>query len=147
MTEALITPAELEARRRLFDQCFNRLAKATRATDVDAATKRIYFDALADLPTWAIEDAELYLRRTKTFFPSSGEWHQAGRTVVEARRKDLIAQPTREEVCTTCRDTGWVEISDLAGRDGFVPCSCRPTNENYIRMTASSRKGVNEEVK
>lgn len=63
----------------------------------------------------------------------------------EARRA-LIASPVTDEPCHECRDTGWADV-ERDGHSWCIPCSCRPTNTNYQRMTAASRKAQNEEVK
>lgn len=61
-----------------------------------------------------------------------------------ARRALLTSAKTAE--CSECRDTGWADVLK-GGEEVCIPCSCRSTNQNYQRMTASSRKGNNEEVK
>lgn len=113
---------------------------------IDAATIQEYREALADLPAWAIEAAGLELKRKGgEFFPTTAKWHQLADAAIEAKRKELISNPVREQECEQCRDTGWVDVTQLDGRDVVVPCSCRPTNTNYQRMTAASRKANNEE--
>lgn len=143
MTERLVRPSVLADRKSRFDAAFNRLAKATRMSDVDVHMKRIYYATLADLPIDAIEAAEANLRRTTSFFPSSGEWHQAAVAIVEAQRRALICSPPRCQQCDQCRDTGWVDV-ERNGKSFAVECSCRSTNTNYQRAAAASRKSANQ---
>lgn len=127
------------------DKAIARMAVAFQR-DIDAATIRIYRETLADLPLWAIEASELELRRTGgTFFPSAAVWHQKAAAHIEDKRREMLSRPASPEFeCSECRDTGWVDVQ-REDRNVCIPCSCRPRNTNYQRMTANSRK-ANEDL-
>ena len=147
MTDALISASSAAA----IDRCTVALAVAFQR-HIDIATMKIYRETLSDLPLWAIEAAAMHLRRKGgVFFPTAPTWHQVA--------EELIASKTRETLqlaagnhdghgheCEGCRDTGWGEV-ERDGRVVCIPCSCRPTNANYRRLTLSSRRSHNEEVK
>lgn len=108
---------------------------------IDAATIKVYREALADVPPWAIEAAGLRLTRTGgDFFPSAARWHQLAEEAVSARDRATIATPAKfEHECAECRDSGWCDV-DRDGRSVCIPCTCRPWNPAYKRMTIASRK-------
>jgi hypothetical protein len=65
----------------------------------------------------------------------------------EDARRQLLIQPTKPTIeCEHCRDTGWADM-EQDGKHWVAACSCRRTNSTYQRMTMSSRKTQNEEVK
>ena len=137
MSVALLRSSSADA----IDKCTAALAVAFQR-HIDVATMRIYRETLSDLPQWAIEAAALQLRRKGgEFFPPAPKWHQVAEELIAERTRDTFV-PSRiadGHECDACRDTGWRE----EGRDGrivCIPCVCRPTNSNYWRMTASSRK-------
>lgn len=142
-TEALIPRAVNEA----VDKWCGKLAVAFQR-QIDVGTIKVYREALADLPTWAIEAGGLALiRKGGDFFPTAAKWHAAAEDALEQQRKALIATPAKSvHECETCRDTGWADV-EKDGKSYVVPCTCRPWNGQYQKMTASSRKGANEEVK
>ena len=124
------------------DKCTARLAVAFQR-QIDAATMRIYRETMSDLPLWAIEGAELILRRKGgTFFPSAANWHQAAEGLIVDRQRERLTQPARDELyeCETCRDQGWAAVTRADGSEAFLPCSCRATNSQYQRMQAAGRK-------
>ena len=135
--------------RKAVDDAIGRLAVAFQR-QIDAATVKVYRDTLSDLPLWAIEGAELQLRRKGgTFFPTAPEWHRAAEVLIQDQTRQVLARrPDNASLfeCDTCRDTGWCD-EERDGRSVCIPCSCRSTNSNYQRMTKSSRKSLNEEVK
>lgn len=116
-----------------FDAAFNRLAKAGLIHDVDTAAKAIYFDSLADLPVWAVERAEVQLRRHPVKFFTSAVWHETAAEILrDQRRRDNMALATKRlqpEHCSRCKDTG-MRPSD-ADPDRVTHCECRDTNPNY----------------
>src|SRR5687767_4734654 len=106
MTTAIIPQIDTQA----FKVCFNKLAKAKRATDIDGATMLIYLDTLKSLPMWAIEEAAAELQRTPTFgFPEAGVWFQAGQAEVHRRQRENLSSTVREwkDECRSCHDSGW----------------------------------------
>lgn len=143
MTSALFQPADAKA----IDVCTARLAVAFQR-QIDAATIKIYRETLADLPLWAIEGAELQLRRKGgSFFPTAPEWHKAAEGLIADRQRENLTQKTSEvHECLECRDTGWCDV-ERAGITVCVPCTCRRTNATYQRSVTASRKSLNEEVK
>ena len=66
--------------------------------------------------------------------------------IVRAEMKVLISQPLPDDVeCADCRDRRWVDVTKN-GREIYIPCSCRPHNTAYPRMTASSRKATTDDA-
>lgn len=133
-----------------FLQAFNRLAVGLRlpTAEIDAAMKRIYFDALKDLPLTAVDAAVEPLSRVKGYgFPRTDIWHERA----EQCRVELTLAalpPAREEPwhheCPHCEDTGWAyhecDGERLCGKSKphpvhtyTVACSCRETNRTYAR--------------
>jgi len=146
MTVALLRPTSAAD---AIDKCICQLALAFQR-HIDTATIRIYRETLSDLPQWAIEQAALQLRRTGgTFFPTAATWHELAAGLVAERARETVQIPAGTVdgyECEGCRDTGWCE-EERDGRIVCLPCSCRATNANYRRLTLSSRKSFNEEVK
>lgn len=142
-TTAIVKPAHADD----IDKAIARMSVAFQR-QIDAGTIKVYREALSDLPIWAIEAAELQLRRKGgDFFPTAPRWHHVAEELLAGRQRELVSQAATEgHECTECRDTGWADV-EKDGKRYVVPCSCRPRNTNYQRMTASSRKGLNEEVK
>jgi hypothetical protein len=138
MTVSLMRSSSADA----IDKCTAALAVAFQR-HIDVATMRIYRETLSDLPQWAIEAAALQLRRTGgEFFPPAPTWHQVAEELIAARTREtlqLSAPSRRPYEHPECRDNGWLEV-DRDGKVVCVPCSCRATNSNYRRLTASSRK-------
>jgi hypothetical protein len=154
-----------------FAQAFNRLAVACRlsSTDTDPAAKRIYFDALADLPLDLVEQAADHLAKTAKWFPKVAEWAEAARTI---GLRQVLALPEGREnpwthECEVCEDTGWEERTCYPGTPvncghqsvnptqccdspnstqkthTFVSrCACRDTNSTYKRKHAATRGGA-----
>ena len=124
------------------DKCTARLAVAFQR-QIDAATMRIYRETMSDLPLWAIEGAELVLRRKGgTFFPSAASWHQTAEGLIADRQRESLTQPASDALyeCETCRDQGWAMVTRADGSDAYLPCSCRPMNSRYQRKQAEGRK-------
>lgn len=97
---------------REFGMVFTKLANQLRATDVDLATLKSYYESLADLPLASIDTAALAWSRVpgQKWFPTTGEWRDKAQAAsAEALRKAL---PHREQPwrysCEACEDTGWV---------------------------------------
>ena len=136
MSTDLVSKATLDA----IDKCTARLAVAFQRP-IDAATVRVYRETLADLPIWAVEAAELQLRRSGgDFFPSASRWHQVADLLIGDKQRALLSQQSRaDHECADCRDRGWVDVIK-GGREVCIPCSCRPHNTAYQRMTLTSRK-------
>lgn len=124
--------------KKAFAHAFNRLAKSGLIHDIDTATMAIFFEAMLDLPLWAVERAELHLRRHPVKFFTSAEWHaRAAEILREQRRHDqrvLADQKLLLEQCSACRDTGW--RASLLDENRVVPCPCRDTNQNYLANRA-----------
>jgi hypothetical protein len=121
-----------------FAHAFNRLAKMGFIHEIDAVTLALYFDTLSDLPLWAIERAELHLRRHPVRFFTSAEWHACAANILrEQRRRDTVTlaqQKLLPAQCPACRDTGWRPT--LIDPDRVEACSCRETNPNYLANRA-----------
>lgn len=116
---------------------------------IDAGTIKIYRETMLDLPLWAIKEAAVRLRRKGgSFFPTAPEWHRVAEQVIADKTREQLARAPSDDgyECEACRDTGWCDV-EREGANSVLPCSCRPTNTNYQRMTAASRKAQNEEVK
>ena len=125
----------------VIEKCMAQLAVAFQR-HIDVATVRVYRETLSDLPEWAIEAAALTLRRNGgTFFPPAPVWHRVAEDMVADRSRAVLTQRRTQDgyECEHCRDTGWCDV-DRDGRNVCIPCSCRATNANYRRLTASSRK-------
>jgi hypothetical protein len=123
------------------DKCTARLAVAFQR-QIDAATVRVYRETMSDLPLWAIEGAELVLRRRGgEFFPSAPTWHQTAEQLIADRQRELVATPSDGvHECAECRDQGWAEILHADKPPTYLPCSCRATNSRYQRQQAAGRK-------
>jgi len=144
MTQTLVLPADAKA----IDTCTAELAVAFQR-QIDAATVKIYRETMSDVPLWAIQEAALTLRRKGgAFFPTAPEWHRVAEQLIQDRTREALASRPATDVlheCDGCRDTGWCDV-ERDGRQVCIPCSCRPTNHAYQRMTKSSRKSQNEEL-
>ena len=143
---------------RLFDQSYNRLAVALRSPTSDAVTKRVYFDALADLPLAAVEAAAVTLGRTqvsddgsKSYFPTTAQWHHAAELAQQALIRHAIA-PAREEPWHTecrehdddnpegCEDTGWLQrICRPGARCGCLLYRNHPTETHSYTVKCPCR--------
>ncbi len=155
MSTALVPEADKKA----FAQCFNRLAKAKRAKDIDAADLQIYFDKLQQFPQWAIDEAASELQQKHTFgFPTLDVWYQQCEAEIARRlRENLIHGREWKEECGQCRDSGWKEATcthkhrcgrrfcDQLGEKHehtfYSACVCRATNRTYQRNTQASQLG------
>jgi len=157
--------AEATAKRE-FAQVFNRLAVGY-PVEVDAIKQQVYYDALKDLPFFAVEEGATALlkERGRKFFPSTGEWREAAERAQEERFKAAV-QPARDEPwrdeCSECRDTGFIYdlhctghgecgvracVNAAARGRAFyphtyaTPCSCRPHNRTYQRSLRNGQIG------
>lgn len=158
MTTAELVPAAAD--KKAFAQCFNRLAKAKRAKDIDAADMQIYYAVLSGYPLWAIEEAALELMKTATYgFPTTDVWVTAIQAEVARRQRELLTrrQTAWKDECTTCRDSGWVEhhctpqvrcgrrfcaeMGEKHEHEYYSPCACREHNSTYRRNTLASQLG------
>lgn len=142
-----------------FAQCFNRLAKAKRAKDIDQADMQIYYGVLGRYPQWAVEEASNDLMRTPTYgFPTTDVWVKAVEAEIQRRQRETVYQPREwKDECNSCRDSGWVEHQcTQAARCGrrfcsqlgekhehsyFSVCPCREHNSTYRRNTLASQLG------
>lgn len=145
--------------KKAFAQCFNRLAKAKRAKDIDQADLQIYYSVLGKFPQWAIEEAADELMRTTTYgFPTTDVWVQATEAEIQRRLRDSLTHGrVWKEECSACHDSGWREYSCTAkARCGrryceqlgekhthpyYAVCMCRPHNRTYQRNTQASQLG------
>lgn len=156
MTTSLVPHIDTQA----FKVCFNRLAKAKRATDVDGATMAIYLETLKVLPMWAIEEAATELARKPTFgFPEAGVWFQAAQEEVARRMREEQVYRSREwkDECRDCKDSGWREhhcthtercgrrfcdqLGEKHAHTYYSACPCREHNSTYRRNTLASQLG------
>lgn len=160
MTTTLVPPPDKIA----FAQCFNRLAKAKRAKDIDAADLQIYFDTLRAFPLWAIEAAALALQRLPTFgFPTTDVWVTAADAEVQRRLRDTLTRGRAWQIeCEACGDSGWTEdhctavarcgrpfcarLGETHAHTYYAICLCRPHNRTYQRQTAANRMGRHADV-
>ena len=102
-----------EAIPRKFLDTFKALGITTRnapqSEDARAEMVELYWRDLNDLPHYAIYEAAARLSKHSTWFPSSGEWHEAASGIVRAkaqRRED------RSRDCERCGGKGWVLITE-----------------------------------
>lgn len=102
------------AEEREFLAVFSRLCVGLRETQDDSGiTQQVYFEALRDLSSEALDAgaAALMRERGRKFFPTTAEWRTAAENAhVEALRKALTStreDPWRHE-CRECEDSGWV---------------------------------------
>jgi hypothetical protein len=162
---AAVVPAAAD--KKLFAQCFNRLAKAKRAKDIDAADMQIYYAVLSTYPLWAIEEASLELMRISTYgFPTTDVWVKQIQAEIARRNRENLSHRQREwkDECTVCKDAGWREHTctwqERCGRkfcdqlgekhehQYYSACPCREHNSTYRRNTLASQLGHgNHEVK
>ena len=95
MTHALSVPlTDAE-----FVVLFNRLAVALQVQqDGSGITHGVYFEALRDLPTSALEAGALALMREsgRRFFPTTAEWRAAAEAAHQAQLRVALS-PRREE--------------------------------------------------
>lgn len=147
MTLALIGQ---EPRKDEFATVFNRLAVALREKDIDAATMRVYYETLKDLPAAALEGGAAALMREpgRKWFPTTAEWRAAAELAQETLLRKAV-KPARAEPwhleCERCEDTGWVAGLECPGdatcgrtkthaAHSFTrACPCRPTNRTWMR--------------
>jgi hypothetical protein len=98
---------------REFGLVFAKLAMQLRATDVDEATIRSYYEPLADLPLEAVRMAQEAFSREpgRKWFPTSAEWRERASQAQDGLLRKALpparSQPWRVE-CEDCEDTGWV---------------------------------------
>jgi hypothetical protein len=130
-----------------FNAAFNYLATATRlpAADLTPDSKRVYFDALSDLPTESVEGAAAQLAKGAQWFPKVAEWRESARSYTRTAHVKALPEPVREwrNECDFCEDTGWcyeggktfhdVVMSAYEGRPRMHACVCRATNRTYQR--------------
>lgn len=129
---------------------FNRLCVALREPQDDSGvTQGIYFDALKDLPTVALEAGAVTLMREpgRRFFPTTAEWRSVAELAVSQQIRETLTavreQPWVHE-CEHCEDTGWERFECTGDRFCGRPtvhaahtfvriCSCRATNRTFQR--------------
>lgn len=98
---------------REFGVVFAKLAMQLRATDVDEATIRSYFEALSDLPLEAVRMAQEAFSREpgRKWLPTSAEWRERALGASQAQLRKALpsgrTEPWRVE-CESCEDTGWI---------------------------------------
>jgi hypothetical protein len=142
-----------------FAQCFNRLAKAKRAKDIDTADMQIYYSVLGKFPQWAIEEAADELMRTATYgFPTTDVWVKQVEAEIQRRLRETLSHGREwKDECMTCHDSGWQEFHCTMGtrcargscaslgekhkHPYNAPCPCRPNNHTYQRNTRASQLG------
>ncbi len=116
-----------------FSEVFALLAVQLRATDVDEATIRGYFEALKDLePEFVAVAAQMMAKQGGAvagenvhWFPKTSEWRTwAARAEAERLQmlnaRLLALHKAGQVLCVACDDTQW----EPAGR-GYRPCACR----------------------
>lgn len=131
-----------------FKQAFNRLAVATRlpADQADAATQRIYFDGLSDLPIEAVETAADELERNAQWFPKVAEWRtKAGMFRRATALKALPPAPDPEYVLPSA--TATAKDIQAASNDylamiaaGVPPLDAEKGLENLLRALMPPRR-------
>lgn len=147
MTTALAPSTPMTQRE--FGTIFAKLAMQLRATDVDEATIRSYFEALGGYPLEAVRmAAEAFSREPgRKWFPTSGEWSEGIQRAAAANLREAVshrAEPWHLE-CERCEDTGWAigmscpgdstcgRRNTHAAHTFTRACYCRPTNRTYQR--------------
>lgn len=139
-----------------FNVAFNYLATATRlpVAELTPENKRVYFDAMKDIATEAVEGAAAQLAKSAQWFPKVAEWRDSARLYrrgVEV--KQIAGQPREQEwkhECDFCEDTGFcyeggktlheVVLGAYEGRPRMHVCVCRATNRTYQRHAFGGQK-------
>lgn len=147
------TLTQFEPAKTAFSKIFNRLCVALREKDTDAATLRVYYDALKDVPLEAVSAGADALKKEpgRKWFPTTGEWRHAADVALKEQLRHAIPAARREpwtHECDGCEDTGWVLGLDCSGtveaatcgrprlhapHSWTKPCVCRSTNRTYRR--------------
>jgi hypothetical protein len=138
-----------------FLDIFRDLVIALQPRHLEKDASRVYFLALGDFTIETLREAALRLSRTKTFFPTTGEWFQVATDLRREAQRALAEEPTPcddkgipKVGCDRCGDTGSVFVDcpgdASCGRryphasHAFVcVCACRPTNRLYQRRQAA----------
>jgi hypothetical protein len=115
-----------------FARVLGQLAVGLRASDVDAAVARVYFDTLRDVPIEFITAGAARLLHASTWFPKPAEWRQAAADVERERRtaQQDVVRRLPQPLCASCGDTGWLQVGAGQTVKGYTsahraqPCDC-----------------------
>lgn len=116
-----------------FNVAFNYLATATRlpVSELTPENKRVFFNAMQELDTDAVERAAEKLAKESMWFPKAAEWITAAKLAHRrAEWKALMPAPGAEtdaarewkHECKTCEDSG------------FEVLQCKPGQRCYRRL-------------
>lgn len=116
-----------------FNVAFNYLAAATRlpVAELTPENKRVFFNAMQELDTEAVERAAEKLAKESQWFPKAAEWITAAKLAHRrAEWKALMPAPGAEAAavrewkheCKTCEDSG------------FEVLECKPGQRCYRRI-------------
>jgi hypothetical protein len=131
-----------------FHTAFKYLATATSLplVEITREKKRVYFDAMQDIPTESVEGAAAQLAKSSQWFPKVSEWREAARSYtrtsnVKAFLPGEVAREWKHE-CDYCEDGGWCYEGGQTFHDVIMSgqtrprmhrCVCRATNQTYQR--------------
>lgn len=110
-----------------FGKVFGVLAIQLRASDVDEASMRAYYEVLKPLD---LELVQLAAKRfaetpngTGAWFPKTAEWKAMAAQIANERAEQLrgLLRARREPLCLECQDTGWRYGED----DRVRRCACQ----------------------
>jgi hypothetical protein len=99
---------------------FRDLVRAYQPRSLEKDAPRAYWSALGRYPIAILEAAAARVKTTRQFFPTTGEWYAAARTVAgDAMR----AQPRVD--CPCCGDRGLIRIAYRSGEAADLAiCHC-----------------------
>lgn len=106
-----------------FKAAFNRLAVATRlpADQADAASQRIYFEGLQDIPIDAVVSAAQRLEQAAQWFPKVVEWRREARETQRVETRLQLPGTVQAEPSIEPRHLQEAVYDYLAMRSAGVP--------------------------
>jgi hypothetical protein len=119
-----------------FITIFRELVVATQPRQaLDRDTSRVYYETLRGFPIDVLRTSAERLRRTATFFPSTGEWYSEAVECLDIPRLKRIARELRR--CDQCGGRGLIRICYESGEQ-FDIAICDCTNGQSYRGTGEA---------